>query len=316
MRIGKPPFTGVVLLLLATAGCGDVRATLEDVARFANREFERQRDAESVRADTLLEASFKGNDEMVRHMLEADPKRASERVRSRDATGMTALHLATWGGHTEIVRILLKHGADVNARDGSGDTPLMLAVRWGLPELMDLLLAHGADASIRDDQGRTLLHRAAEYGHVAVMRVLVSRGFDVDVQSRIGTPLHSAAFGRRLEATRFLLDNGAHPNLLGYLDWAPLHVAASGGPAHPSDPEIVKLLIERGADVSAKTDGGGTPLSLAALSRENAVVEIRTRRWFDYSSSIARTSMLATSGSGRRFTTPPPDGVSRSHASS
>ncbi len=158
------------------AGCGDARSTIDDIGRFVGREIVRRHDAKSVRDDPFLEAAFRGNLEMVQQMLDADPQSAREHLESRDPTGMTALHKATWGGHPEIVGLLLERGAEVDARDGSGDTALTLAARGGRADLMDLLLARGADASAHDDQGRGLLHKAAQYGHVEVMEVLIARG--------------------------------------------------------------------------------------------------------------------------------------------
>ena len=180
-----------LLLCLLASGCGDMGSTIDQVARFVRREAERRRNAESVRMDPILEASFRGNTPMVRRLLDADPESVRIHLESRDPVGMTPLHKATWGGHPEIVRLLLERGADVNAKDGGGQTAVSLAARWGRADLMNVLLDHGADTSIRDDHGRTLLHYAAQYDHVDVMRELISHGFDVNVQAITGTPLHS-----------------------------------------------------------------------------------------------------------------------------
>jgi ankyrin repeat protein len=70
--------------------------------------------------------------------------------------GSTALHVASWRGRHDAVRLLLEHGANANARDGAGRTPLMLAVRacvdsyWQerrAPDSVALLLSAGADGS-------------------------------------------------------------------------------------------------------------------------------------------------------------------------
>ena len=267
---------GAPALFLLLAGCGDARSTLDEVARFLGRERERRVDARSVRPDPILEAAFTGDSSMVRRLLDADPKGARERVRARDPVGMTALHRATWGGHPGIARLLLEHGAVVDAKDAGGQTPLSLAARWGRADLVDLFLANGADASTRDDQGRTLLHWAAQYGHVDVMRGLLDHGFDVNVQARTGTPLHSAVFTRQRPAATFLLDRGADPNRLGYLGWTPLHVACSG--STEIDPQLVRLLLDRGANLAAGGKNAITPLVLASGARDSAVVALLLAR--------------------------------------
>lgn len=263
----------VALLILSTAGCGDTEATMKELVRFALREGQRRDDARSVREDLVIEASFHGDLDVVRRLLDADPKGARGHLRSRDPVGMTALHRAVWGGHPEIVKLLLERGAEVEARDGAGQTPLSLAARWGRADIMDLLLKRGADPSARDDMGRTLLHYAAQYGHLEVMRVLLDRGFDPDVSCKTGTPLHSAAQSRQLEAARYLLDRGGHADRRGYLDWLPLHVACAWSPGYPEELRLalVTLLIDRGGGVSARANGGTTPLVLAAIGRDSAL---------------------------------------------
>jgi ankyrin repeat protein len=62
---------------------------------------------------------------------------------------------ASWWGHTEVVRLLLERGADVNRPDYRGDTALMLASAMGREEIAREVLRAGADVQARDHEGRT-----------------------------------------------------------------------------------------------------------------------------------------------------------------
>ena len=73
----------------------------------------------------------------------------------------TALRAAAWGGHEEIVRALLQHGADVNRTDDEGRTALIAAAYMGHSEIVEHLLDYGAEIDHADSDGRTALSVAA-----------------------------------------------------------------------------------------------------------------------------------------------------------
>jgi ankyrin repeat protein len=140
-----------------------------------------------------------------------------------DATGWTALMLASWEGHTEIVRQLLDAGANVNFRVRIA-TPLYLAAQRGNVELMRLLLERGAKLQIAHPNGSApVLTAAAHSGKVEAVRLLLDAGEDVNAASDSG---HTALMG----ATNF-----------GHAD-------------------IVRLLLERGADLLQRDCHGLSPL--------------------------------------------------------
>ena len=92
----------------------------------------------------------------------------SEYVNARNAEGKSPLHLASQGSYYEgqnvnlsnVARLLLEHGADVNALSNDSSTPLHFAARRGRIEVVHVLLEHGANAGAEDDNGRTALQVA------------------------------------------------------------------------------------------------------------------------------------------------------------
>src|SRR6266702_8460125 len=84
--------------------------------------------------------------------------RHSADVTVRDKTHSTLLHLASskWSGDT--VKLLIRHGADVNAQNVRHSMPLHLALssHWDMESnVMRLLLSHGANIGVKDDEGQT-----------------------------------------------------------------------------------------------------------------------------------------------------------------
>ncbi len=77
-------------------------------------------------------------------------------VETADEEGMTPLMYAAMRGQNEFVNLLIKKGAKVNARNAEGQTPLMLAAAYGdSPEVVKSLLKAGADQKARDKRGRS-----------------------------------------------------------------------------------------------------------------------------------------------------------------
>ncbi|VDK66476.1 unnamed protein product [Onchocerca ochengi] len=75
-------------------------------------------------------------------------------------TGATALHVAAAKGYNDVLRLLLKAGADVNCRDRDGWTPLHAAAHWAEHEAAAILIQNGASFSELTNNGETVLNVA------------------------------------------------------------------------------------------------------------------------------------------------------------
>jgi ankyrin repeat protein len=131
--------------------------------------------------------------------------------------GWTALQLACFDGHLPIVRVLLKHGAQVNLADAElGMTPLHNAGINGHYTCASLLLRYGADINAIMKRGASPLAVSASSQEASprLIRMLLSAGATPDLQDKYGqTALHEAAHAQRPELCRVLLEAGARTDL-------------------------------------------------------------------------------------------------------
>nr|XP_014433683.1 DNA-binding protein RFXANK isoform X2 [Pelodiscus sinensis] len=115
----------------------------------------------------LIWASAFGEIETVRHLLDwgADPHVLAKERES-------ALSLASTGGYTDIVIMLLERDVDINIYDWNGGTPLLYAVRGNHVKCVEALLARGADLTTEADSGYTPMDLAVALGHKKVQQVI------------------------------------------------------------------------------------------------------------------------------------------------
>ncbi|WDL95958.1 ankyrin repeat domain-containing protein [Alicyclobacillus sp. ALC3] len=118
-------------------------------------------------------ASFFGHGEIVRELL---ARGADVHAVSRNEMTVMALHSAVAHGHTNIAAMLLEHGADVNAKQHSGFTPLLEAVHNEQKDMIELLVEHGADVHLAKDDGETPLALARQSGNGEAIAILTRAG--------------------------------------------------------------------------------------------------------------------------------------------
>ncbi len=113
--------------------------------------------------------AFFGRPEAAALLLE---RQADPSARARNPMQVEPLHSAAAASQTEIARMLLDAGADVNARQEGGFVPLHAAAQSGNAELAELLLERGADKALATEDGRTATDIALQAGHARLAQSL------------------------------------------------------------------------------------------------------------------------------------------------
>ena len=201
-------------------------------------------------------------------------------VNVSDLWKFTPLHEAAAKGKYEIVKLLLKHGADPSKKNRDGHTPLDL-VKEGDQDVVDLLRGDSAlldaakkgnlsrvqklitpdNINCRDSAGRnsTPLHLAAGYNNLEVAEYLLEQGADVNAQDKGGLiPLHNASSYGHLDIAALLIKYHTIVNATDKWGFTPLHEATQKGRT-----QLCALLLAHGADAGLKNQEGQTPLDLA-----------------------------------------------------
>ncbi len=181
----------------------------------------------------------------------------------------TPLHVAVSDGNTEIARILVNHGANLEAAsEQQGARPLHLAAQFGHVPMLALLLDRGAEIEAFDDLQRTPLLRAAIQGHAKAAQLLLDRGAAVDGRDGIKerTPLMMASYFGRLELVRLMIDHGGDINATDSFGETSLHFAVGDASyRNARGPAVIEYLVMHGANMNVKRRDGLTPLGYAKV---------------------------------------------------
>ena len=166
------------------------------------------------------------------------------------STGNTALYHAVGSGYDRYAKVLLKAKCDLEVKNNLGATALMYACHIGRVNMLELLIQNGAKMTASLKDGSTCLHTAAERSGIAVLNTLLAYNpkLNVDMFAEDKkTPLHVACEHYYLEMVKQLVNRGADISArIESTGATPLMIAARHGRDN-----IVEFLIDKGADISA-----------------------------------------------------------------
>jgi ankyrin repeat protein len=186
---------------------------------------------------SIFDAIESGDAARARELVEADPLQAV----ARNEQGVSALMIARYHSHAEIVAVLLEAAPELDVFE---------AAALGIVERLEQLVDEDPrKAKVRSADDATALHFAAFFGQPECVRVLLEHGADVHaVSPTFGnvTPLHSAAAADSVEIVRLLVEHGADVNARQNGGFT-AHDAA----VQNENEELRRYLEERGAERGA-----------------------------------------------------------------
>lgn len=250
----KRLIVGFVVLFagLMLTGCATVQAPPELVTAIADGNLDK---VESILEENpKLVNSICSLNELYNNTNRVSKPDMIKRMVALRIEATTPLYNAVWNNDIEMVKLLLKQGANPNTRikedffessvQNVGETPFLLAVKRGKVEILALLIANGADLNSRDKEGYTAL--AAVMTHARVVRV------DDDFTTPKGYP-------NAKDTALLLIRNGADIKKANRDAGNTLLYSAVEREGYYEEKgwyEVVEALIEKGVNINTKVKRG------------------------------------------------------------
>lgn len=193
---------------------------------------------------------------------------ADDILNAQSLGGYTPIYEAAEGGYIEMVETLSNWGADLD-KPSDGDlnqSPLMASLHEGHEDVAILLISKGADVHFVNRRGYTACHHAAKMKCSSALRELIARGVDVNIKTSAGRTALVMACGNEptggKKAAEILLDAGADVSATTRHGMTPLMIAAATGTL-----ETMHVLITKGLNIHATNAAAQTALDLARDSK-------------------------------------------------
>jgi ankyrin repeat protein len=227
-------------------------------------------------ATVLYLAALNGYTDLVKALLE---KKAN--VNLTNNLGMTALFPAAEGGRTEIVNLLIDKGINVNTKTDTGWTALMAAVSKGRKDSTKALIDHGADVNAKTNDDKTVLSLAKRSEIVEMLKTAGASGPMIPDQMVARSKLQEMGITYnknsllnctregKMDAVKLFLEAGMNPNTANKDGVTPLMYVIYFG-----DAGVVDMMIQKGADVNAKTVNGRTALMIATENNKANIIQL------------------------------------------
>lgn len=216
-----------------------------------------------------------------------------------DKNGHSLAGYLAFMNDVEGLEYLQRHKLPLDEKDEKGFTPLLRACQHAAVESMEFLIASGADVQTRNEFNQTVLIQCAMSGCAEMLGRFIALGVPEDVLDSTGrTAYMQACFYAQPAAMKFFLDRGADPNARSAMSVRLPMLTLCLVCERTRAKEAATLLLDAGADIEARTEGGESALMYACWNNNVAAVELLLDRGARMHDAEMRRNPINTMVSG------------------
>ena len=236
-----------------------------------------------------------GSTEVVQDNLIKRKKDAQKASKSLDIKLLNAASVGDSQGYADVVSTLIEKGANVNAKDSKGTTVLQYAIMKGNTEVVSVLLDKGA--TVDDTTVISSFIPASLSNNLDIPLMLLDKCKDInarDETNNIGYTIlmYAVGYPELTKVVKVLIDKGADVNASDIKgNTALMNVAKGFGSI-----ETMRILLDKGADVNAKDTDGNTALMTTAISGRADIASLLLERGADVNAKnkVGETTLSMT----------------------
>lgn len=214
-------------------------------------------------------AAEKGSKEIYDYFLNISVNE-SQKTKNEE----TVLHYAAMSGDLEFFKYILSRGFDIYEKDKFNQSVIHLSTSY---DIVDYILEeYSFDINGVSEMGTPLFRAIGitdEAEREKVTKLLIKNGADVNLETTDWRPIHYAVFHMDYNIVELLINNKVDVNSMSEFGESPLHIAVDTVPTQESV-EILKLLLDAGADPSVRDDNGNRPIDIAVIYGNKEAIEL------------------------------------------